>query len=110
MAGCTSGRYVSRQTCPHCAGPLKIKTQKKITPTFLEVYFYCDGDPECGWRGVASMNFERTITESGRPNPAVRLKASAPRRSPAGRTDAPADVAFLAAPSALAAAGERSQA
>lgn len=73
------GRYVSRQSCPHCAGPLKIKTNKKITPTFQEIYFYCDGDTDCGWRGVASLTFERTITPSGTPNPAIKLPISAPR-------------------------------
>lgn len=79
-----SERYRGRHACPHCSGPAKIRSVREVSPTFREVYLDCNGEPECGWRGVASFVIERTIAQTGRPNPAVSLPTTPPRRKPSG--------------------------
>lgn len=75
----TTRRFRSRQSCPHCEGPLKIQTVQKVTPTFFDYYLVCAGEMECGWRGVANLSFARTIIQSGIANPLIKLPLSAPR-------------------------------
>lgn len=77
-------RYNGRQSCPHCTGPAKIRSSRAVSPTYREVTLKCDGDPECGWAGVASFIIERTTRESGIPRRGVSLPLTAPRRQPSG--------------------------
>jgi len=77
-------RYLGRGSCPHCKGPAKIRTVRTVSPTFQEHYIDCQGDEECGWRGVASFVIERTIAQSGKPNPRINLPLAPPRRKPTG--------------------------
>lgn len=88
----TARRFRSRQSCPHCQGPLKIQTVQKVTSTFFDYYMICAGEMECGWRGVANLSFARTIIQSGVPNPDINLPMTAPRpRQSPSRLENPAN-------------------
>lgn len=82
QAGRFSGGSAVKVNCPHCGALAKSRTSKVITPLFKELRFQCsnvDGDDFCGHTFVASLVIERTVVQSARPNPRIRLPISAPR-------------------------------
>lgn len=85
-----------RVHCPHCESLAKVRTTREVTALYRELRFQCinvEGDDPCGHTFVASLVIERTIVESARPNPRIRLPIAAPRisRMPCGQPDAAND-------------------
>lgn len=66
-----------RVTCPHCSAIAKARSSKQLTPLFKELRYQCL-DLECGHTFVASLNIERSIVPSSKPNPRIRLKVGLP--------------------------------
>lgn len=66
-----------RVTCPHCNSIAKARSSKQLTPLFKELRYQCL-DLECGHTFVASLNIERSIVPSMKPNPRIRLKVGLP--------------------------------
>ena len=67
-----------RTVCPHCQTLAKVRSSKQLTPLFKELRFQCQ-DLECGHTFVASLNIDRTIVPSLKPNPRIKLKVGLPR-------------------------------
>jgi hypothetical protein len=67
-----------RTICPHCQALAKVRSSKQLTPLFKELRFQCQ-DLECGHTFVASLNIDRTIVPSLKPNPRIKLKVGLPR-------------------------------
>ncbi len=61
--------------CPHCKGKTKTRTSRGLSPTLRELTYQCD-DPECGYSFVVQAEAVRTLSPSGKPNPAVNLPQS----------------------------------
>lgn len=81
-------RLGGRAPCPNCSAPCAFRSSRQISPTFREVRLTCSND-DCGWKGVASLIFERTIVQSAMPNPAVTLPVAPPRIPRRDRTGRP---------------------
>lgn len=67
-----------RTVCPHCQTLAKVRSSKQLTPLFKELRFQCQ-DLDCGHTFVASLNIDRTIVPSQKPNPRIKLKVGQPR-------------------------------
>lgn len=75
------GRAV-RVTCPHCNAPAIARSSERVTPLVREFRYQCtnvEGDDFCGTSFVAVMEICRTIVQSARPNPRIKLPISKPR-------------------------------
>lgn len=71
-----------RTHCPHCNALAKARSSEALTPLCRELRYQCtniDGDAPCGHTFVAVIEIRRTIVQSARPNPRIKLPISPPR-------------------------------
>lgn len=61
--------------CPHCKGKTKTRTSRGLSATLRELIYQCD-DPECGYSFVVQAEAVRTLSPSGKPDPAINLPQS----------------------------------
>lgn len=61
--------------CPHCKGRAKTRTSRGLSPTLRELICQCD-DPECSYSFVVQAEAVRTLSPSGKPDPAINLPQS----------------------------------
>ena len=78
----------SALSCPHCGNALRTRSTRLIAPTVRQLYLQCV-DLDCGAVFGADLTITHAISPSGRPNPAVHLRTSPPRRRTAANDDAP---------------------
>jgi ssDNA-binding Zn-finger/Zn-ribbon topoisomerase 1 len=72
-----------RETCPHCGGPARIRTSRRITALTREAYVQCENIECCHvWRILISS--VSTVVPSLKPNPDVFLPASRKARGEGG--------------------------
>lgn len=72
-----------RCLCPHCEALAKVRDSVRLTPLVKELRYQCS-NLECGHTFVATLSIERTIVQSARPNPRIKLPIGQPRpRTPA---------------------------
>jgi C4-type Zn-finger protein len=62
-----------RLSCPHCDEPAHIRTSKRPSPVFSEVFAWCTNVAHCGWSGRVHVEFARTTVPSRKPNRDVRI-------------------------------------
>lgn len=58
--------------CPHCKGNTKTRTSRGLSATLRELIYQCD-DPECSYSFLVLAEAVRTLSPSGKPDPAVNL-------------------------------------
>lgn len=58
-----------RFDCPHCDSLMKIRTSKRLAPTYRKLYLYCTNQNECGFRCTADIEITTTLTPPALPNP-----------------------------------------
>lgn len=75
-----------RTNCPHCLAVAHVRSSKQLTPVFKELRFQCS-DIDCGHTFVASLTIDRTIVQSAKPNPRIRLPIGQPRPSKPANDD-----------------------
>lgn len=63
---------MERLNCPHCKHRARIRSSKRPSPAFYEMYIQCRND-YCGWEGKAHLEFAATTTPSHCPDPDVRI-------------------------------------
>lgn len=68
--------------CPHCRGPLRTRSSRAIAPTIAQMYLICV-NPECAATFGGDLTITHVISPGAKPNPAIGLRTSAPRRRPA---------------------------
>lgn len=68
--------------CPHCGGRSIVRTSVAVTELVRELRLNCTND-DCGHSFVSQLSVVRTIRQSARPNPAIRLPFGTPRTPPA---------------------------
>lgn len=61
--------------CPHCKGKTKTRTSRGLSPTLRELIYQCN-DPECSYSFVVEAEAVRTLSPSGKPDPAINLPQS----------------------------------
>lgn len=61
--------------CPHCKGKTKTRHSRGLSATLRELIYQCD-DPECGYSFVVHAEAVRTLSPSGKPDPAINLPQS----------------------------------
>lgn len=61
--------------CPHCKGKTKTRTSRGLSPTLRELIYQCE-DPECSYSFVVQAEAVRTLSPSGKPDPAINLPQS----------------------------------
>ncbi len=72
-----------RCLCPHCEALAKVRDSVRLTPLVKELRYQCS-NLECGHTFVATLSIERTIVQSAKPNPRIKLPIGQPRpRTPA---------------------------
>ena len=61
--------------CPHCKGTTKARTSRGLSATLRELIYQCN-DPECSYSFVVQAEAVRTLSPSGKPDPAINLPLS----------------------------------
>lgn len=56
--------------CPHCLAHAWARTSRELSPLLREIYYQCT-DVECGHTWVSRLEATRTLSPSGKENPAV---------------------------------------
>lgn len=75
-----------RCLCPHCDAQAAVRSSERLTLLVKELRYQCS-NLECGHTFLATLTIERTIVQSARPRPSVKLPIGQPRpRAPANDT------------------------
>jgi hypothetical protein len=61
--------------CPHCKGHTTIKTSLTMSVTLREFYYQCR-DAECSYSFIVNAEAVRSLSPSGKPDPAVNIPRS----------------------------------
>ena len=61
--------------CPHCKGRTTIKTSMPLTATMREMNYQCR-DVECSFSFVVQAEAVRSLSPSGKPDPAINIPLS----------------------------------
>ena len=64
--------------CPHCGGKAFARSAGKTNKTYREVYYCCRNKLSCGHVFIVEMAITRTVHQSLRPNPDIRLPVAPP--------------------------------
>jgi hypothetical protein len=75
-----------RAACPHCGTASAIRSSRRITAVYSELYFICPNEA-CGHVWVASLGVLHTLHPSATPNPEVQIPFAA-GRDPAAKAAA----------------------
>ncbi len=82
--------------CPHCATVLKIRSSRQIGGIVRQLVMACQNDDCCATFG-ADLTLTHVISAGARPNPAVEMRTTPPRRRPAN-DDVPSQLEAPCAP------------
>jgi hypothetical protein len=83
--------YAGRRStmgCPHCGTVLKIRSSRQTDMIVRQMTLACQNDDCCATFG-GDLTLTHVISSGAKPNPAVRLRTTPPRRRPAN-DDVPA--------------------
>lgn len=71
--------------CPHCGAWATVRSSEELSRTLRQLYFQCK-DIECGHTWAASLEANRTISPSGKPDPEIAAQLTyTPKPSPMTR-------------------------
>lgn len=61
--------------CPHCKAGTQVVKTRPVTSTFKEITYRCK-DPECGHIFIASLEVQRTVSLSSKPDHSLKIPIS----------------------------------
>lgn len=61
--------------CPHCHGPMRIRTSEGVHVFLRIAYVQCTTEG-CSWSARAEFQLTHELSSSGMPNPSVSLPAA----------------------------------